>query len=517
MTRKLALLAPAFLSLGAPLAAQDEIFAITDPVPLNPEDPSQDEIGELIYRGGVVIEPGEEGIGGISGLEWYEEDGLIYAVSDDGHWLTIEPDEFDGRLIDILAITRGDLLDERGRRLRGENADAEAITRGPAGNNWLVTFEREHRVWIYEDLSETAEPVADQWTRHLRPSESNAGFEAAATWAGGAIACLERHVEGSPNCLTFPTKRQFEFTPPPSLAEKAGVPTDAACLDENSCFILFRSFVRGEGNRAAIVHYDPASEENEVLAVLTPPLTLDNFEGIAVREQFGKTYLYIVSDNNFSDDQRTLLMKFEIRTEEVMVAPDPEPEINYATEDVVLETSLGDITIRLETERAPITAANFLRYVDEDRFDGIVFYRAMKLDREPQPNGLIQAGVRFDPARVLPPIPHEPTNLTGLTHTNGALSMAMGEPGSANGDFSIMLQDQIGLDARPDAEDPVWQNGYAVFGYVIEGMEVVSAIHSLPADPDAGQGIMRGQMLAEPVEIIEARRVLDTIEITAPE
>jgi peptidyl-prolyl cis-trans isomerase A (cyclophilin A) len=130
----------------------------------------------------------------------------------------------------------------------------------------------------------------------------------------------------------------------------------------------------------------------------------------------------------------------------------------------------------------------------------------MSLDREPRPNGLLQGGTQFDPERILPGIPHEPTTKTGLSHTNGALSMAMGEPGSANGDFSIMLQDQTGLDAQPDADDPVWRNGYAVFGYVIDGMDVVASIHGGAIDPDKGEGWMKGQMLAQPVKIIRARR-----------
>ena len=125
------------------------------------------------------------------------------------------------------------------------------------------------------------------------------------------------------------------------------------------------------------------------------------------------------------------------------------------------------------------------------------------------PNGLLQGGTRFDPARILPGIPHEPTTLTGLSHTNGAVSMAMGAPGTANGDFSIMLADQIGLDARPEEEEPIWQNGYAVFGYVIDGMDVVSAIHASPTDPDKGEGALIGQIIADPVTIIDARRVVE--------
>ena len=114
---------------------------------------------------------------------------------------------------------------------------------------------------------------------------------------------------------------------------------------------------------------------------------------------------------------------------------------------------------------------------------------------------------------MLPGIAHEPSTLTGLSHTRGALSMAMGEPGTANGDFSIMLGDQTGLDAKPDADDPVWRNGYAVFGYVTEGMDVVEMIHAAPVDPDKGEGWMKGQMLAEPVEIVEARVVTESVEV----
>ena len=178
-----------------------------------------------------------------------------------------------------------------------------------------------------------------------------------------------------------------------------------------------------------------------------------------------------------------------------------------ATELVVLETTAGDITVALETERAPITAANFLRYVDEDRFDGIIFYRAMSLDYGEPPNGLIQAGTQNDPDRILPGIAHEPTSQTGLSHTDGALSMARLEPGTATGDFSIMVKDQTGLDAMPDSDDPNERAGYAVFGYVVDGMDVVHAIHAMPTDPDKGEGWMKGQMLAEPVVIVNARRV----------
>ena len=176
------------------------------------------------------------------------------------------------------------------------------------------------------------------------------------------------------------------------------------------------------------------------------------------------------------------------------------------TTNVVIKTALGDIIVALETERAPVSSANFLRYADEKRFDGIVFYRAMRLDWGEQPNGLVQGGTQWDPARVLPPIAHEPTSETGVRHVAGAISMARNEPGTATGDFSIMLADMPGLDADPSSDDPERRAGYAAFGRVIEGMDVVRAIFEAPTDPDKGEGWMKGQMLAAPVKILTVRR-----------
>ena len=191
------------------------------------------------------------------------------------------------------------------------------------------------------------------------------------------------------------------------------------------------------------------------------------------------------------------------------LAPAAPPERDFETQLILIETSMGDITVSLETERAPITAGNFLRYVDEDRFDGTKFYRAMHLDYGEPPNGLLQGGTQMHPDRVLDPIAHEPTSATGLSHTNGALSMARYAPGSATGDFSIMIKDQTGLDANPASLDPSLQAGFAVFGHVVDGMDVVHAIHAAPIDPDKGEGWMKGQLLADPVEIIEMRRIGD--------
>jgi peptidyl-prolyl cis-trans isomerase A (cyclophilin A) len=170
---------------------------------------------------------------------------------------------------------------------------------------------------------------------------------------------------------------------------------------------------------------------------------------------------------------------------------------------VVLETGAGPITIELDTARAPITAANFLRYVDERRFDGTSFYRALSFPGRPD-LGLVQGGIRSDPKRARPPIPHEPTSATGLAHGDFTVSMARTTPGTAQGDFFITLGSFPSLDAQPG--QPGDNSGFAVFGRVVDGQDTVRAILAAPVSPTAGEGAMKGQMIAEPVPILRARR-----------
>jgi peptidyl-prolyl cis-trans isomerase A (cyclophilin A) len=186
--------------------------------------------------------------------------------------------------------------------------------------------------------------------------------------------------------------------------------------------------------------------------------------------------------------------------------PEPAPIPLADTVRVALVTTLGTIEVDIDGKHAPITAANFLHYVDTKRFDGTTFYRAMHLAWGDQPNGLIQGGQR-DPRRLFAPIAHEPTSQTGLSHTAGALSMARNGPGTANASFSILLSNITGLDADPKATDPDVALGYAVFGHVVSGMDVVRKIWDAPTSPTAGEGVMRGQMLADPVTVLTVRRV----------
>jgi peptidyl-prolyl cis-trans isomerase A (cyclophilin A) len=197
-------------------------------------------------------------------------------------------------------------------------------------------------------------------------------------------------------------------------------------------------------------------------------------------------------------------------------APAPKPAPLPDTVRVAMATELGTITLELDARHAPITTRNFVRYVDQRRFDGIVFYRVMRLKWGEQPNGLIQAGTRGDPRRSLPPIAHEPTSMTGVLHKAGAISMARWAPGTATGDFSILLSDMPGLDADPNAASEDGKAGFAAFGHVIEGMDVVRKIYDVPLSPTAGEGILKGQMIEKPVRVICVRRVPIPAATAAP-
>ncbi len=171
---------------------------------------------------------------------------------------------------------------------------------------------------------------------------------------------------------------------------------------------------------------------------------------------------------------------------------------------VAMATELGTITLDLDGKHAPVSTRNFLNYVDGKRLDGIVFYRVMRLAWGEQPNGLVQAGLRGDPKRVLPPIAHESTSQTGLKHVAGAISMARLGVGTATADFSILISDIPGLDAGQNPNDP---EGYAVFGRVVEGLDVARKIYDAPLSPTAGSGILKGQMIDKPVKVLTVRRV----------
>jgi peptidyl-prolyl cis-trans isomerase A (cyclophilin A) len=185
--------------------------------------------------------------------------------------------------------------------------------------------------------------------------------------------------------------------------------------------------------------------------------------------------------------------------------PESPPPVVSTNPKVVLTTAQGDITIELFVDKAPITAKNYLKYVDRKLFDGATFYRASKPPGQAANDyGTVQGGLQNDPAKVLPPIAHESTLKTGILHKDGVISMGRHAPGTAQADWFICVGDMSYLDADPkDPKNP----GFAAFGHVVSGMDVVQKILGMPTDPNRGEGAMKGEMLVKPVKIISARRV----------
>jgi peptidyl-prolyl cis-trans isomerase A (cyclophilin A) len=167
---------------------------------------------------------------------------------------------------------------------------------------------------------------------------------------------------------------------------------------------------------------------------------------------------------------------------------------------VVIRTELGDITAEIFEQKAPITAANFLAYVDKGLFEHATFYRVVTMDNQPDNNikiEVIQGGLGADEDKKrLPPIPHETTEKTGILHKDGTLSMGRLEPGTASSEFFICVGDQPELDyggrRNPDGQ------GFSAFGQVVAGMDIVRKIQRLPA---------QGQYLDPQIKIFSIERL----------
>jgi peptidyl-prolyl cis-trans isomerase A (cyclophilin A) len=169
---------------------------------------------------------------------------------------------------------------------------------------------------------------------------------------------------------------------------------------------------------------------------------------------------------------------------------------------VAIHTGRGLIVVELEAGKAPITTTNFLHYVTTKLYDGGQIYRASRTPNEPT-HGTIQGWPDIH-VRRYPPIAHESTLMTGLKHDTGTISMGRYAPGSATADFFICASPEPYLDADPDR--PGDNAGYSAFGQVVEGIEVVQKILSLPTNGKAYFKVMKGQMLTTPVPIISMKR-----------
>jgi hypothetical protein len=332
---RLLLSGAALLWLGGPAAWA--VFAPADvepvatvpvvatPVPLDPGNPGREAAGTLVFRGGLMLRSADKRFGGLSDMLWEPECGRLLAITDTGYWLALEPAEQDGRLVGVRAAWMAPLLGPDGTARKSKaGSDAEALTRTAGGATW-VWFEQDHRGWRYQAVSACRpESLGASATAVLRIPEMadwprNGGAEAVAARngkllilsesadAGDGRAALEAGEDGSG---VVP----FVYVPPAGYS-----PTALSALGEDGRFlVLNRRLSFPAGFSAVVAEAEVAAPpagtvRPRVLARLAPPLSVDNMEAMAVREEAGGRSVYLGSDDNFMPFQRTLLLKFGLK------------------------------------------------------------------------------------------------------------------------------------------------------------------------------------------------------------
>jgi hypothetical protein len=314
------LAAAALLFLALPAAAQTALPLQTSALQLNPEDRTQDRVGALHWRGGLAVTAEDARFGGLSDLELSADGKDLTAITDSGRWLSASlAYDTAGYLAGIDATAWGVLRDPQGRILSGKRRqDAEALAR-LADGSLLVGFERDHRLLRYPGghLGGPGEGFAAP--PGIWDLAANGGIEALLALPDGRLlAFTEGHRAGDSYAVYLRGSA--------GAWERLGlkpsglfVPTGAALLPSGDVLLLERRFTLLGGLGARLSRIPSGSIrpgvvlESEEIAELRPPLTLDNFEGVAVHQApDGTTRITLLSDDNFSALQRTLIVQFEL-------------------------------------------------------------------------------------------------------------------------------------------------------------------------------------------------------------
>lgn len=300
-----------------------QITLTTQSVPLSPANPAIDRVGALRFLGGLDLRSSDSGFGGLSGLTVLPDQGgwKVIAVTDQGDVFSARLILKSGQLTGLTDATMAPLLDEAGRPWKGKpNSDAESIAHLGDGRA-VVGFERRHRIQVYGPGLEG--PARGFRTpRNLSNAPLNGGLESLASWPDGRLLAITEQSKGKSGLvqgflLVGDRWSTVDWTPSGGGFE----PSDAAVLPNGDLLVLERYWsIRnplGLSSRILRVKGDlvrpGATLQGEPVAEITAPLTSENFEGItAFTDAFGRTQLLLVSDDNFSPLQRTLMLLFEI-------------------------------------------------------------------------------------------------------------------------------------------------------------------------------------------------------------
>jgi len=314
-----------WLLSGASVLAADAVVIQAAPVALHPNEPGRQSLDRLVYRGGLVLSASDGRFGGLSDLQVSSDGTRLLAVSDRGYWVdgTLLYDA-GGHLAGITSARLGSLLDFHGTPLRGLAGDAEGLAVYPDGS-FLVSYERRHRLWLYPHSEPpfASPPRAVPLPRRAGSMPENGGIEALLRLSGGRLFALsEELMDGRDHVgwigdgiaweeLRYRAARDFK---PTGMAQFPPGTTHAGDV-----LVLERRFTVLDGPGARIVRLRRGTIragvtlEGEELALLRQPVTIDNFEGISIaRGRRGEALIYLLSDDNFSFWQRTLLLMFEL-------------------------------------------------------------------------------------------------------------------------------------------------------------------------------------------------------------
>jgi hypothetical protein len=295
------------------------------PVPLDASDPARTRLGRLRYLGGLRLEASDRRFGGLSALLWVPACQRLLAVTDTGSFVLFQPKEAGDRLVGIGAAWIAPILGADGSPPANKReADAEALARDPATGATAVWFEGRTRAQIYAGLDPCRpESLGRPATAVVTPAAMadwplNGGPETVADGAAGVLVVAEQAgpAPGQHWALQGPGDRLARQVL--VLPDSEYVPTALDRLPGRvppAFLMLTRRFAALGGGtaRVSLVTPGPGPWKPELLAELKPPLLHENFEGLAVRERGGRTFVYLVSDNNFSWLQQSLLLKFELQ------------------------------------------------------------------------------------------------------------------------------------------------------------------------------------------------------------
>ncbi|HEX6980680.1 MAG TPA: esterase-like activity of phytase family protein [Alphaproteobacteria bacterium] len=301
-------------------APAEPLQIAAQPVALNVHDAGQSRVGRLIYRGGINLTSDDGRFGGWSDISITPDGARLVAISDRGFWFDAEIAYDEAGWLSHLNHGRiGPLVNLGGWPMRHLAGDAEGLAAVPDGS-FFVSFERRHRVWHYPP----AEPPFSILPRLVPPPPGtedmpgNGGIEAMVRLPGGRLFALaEAFYDGSYNVGWIGDGRDWQ-----RLTYVAGPdfrPAGATLLPDGDILVLERRFTRLGMPGARLVQLAArdvragARLVGAELARIEPPLSLDNFEGVAARRgPGGKTFIYLMSDDNYFFLQRTLLLMFEL-------------------------------------------------------------------------------------------------------------------------------------------------------------------------------------------------------------